>query len=81
MNRLYPSEKDVVRITLVEAQEILSAFDESLRSYTKDLIAKRKAMEIVKASVTEVTPTHVRFNNGEEVPCGMVVWSTGLAPR
>lgn len=81
MDRLYPSEKDLVRITLIEAQEILSAFDDRLRSYTTDLIAKRKSMKIVKASVTEVTATHVRFDNGTEVPCGMVVWSTGLAPR
>ena len=65
----------------MEAQEILSAFDDRLRSYTKDLIARRQSMEILKASVTEVTPTHVRFDDGEEVPCGMVVWSTGLGPR
>lgn len=81
LDRLYPNEKALVRITLVEAREILSAFDDKLRSYTKDLIAKRGSMKIVKSSVTEVTETHVRFADGSEVPCGMVVWSAGLAPR
>ena len=70
-----------MRLTLVEAQDILSAFDERLRAYTEDLIRKRQSMEIVKAQVTEVTATHVKFKDGTELPCGMVVWSTGLAPR
>ena len=30
---------------------------------------------------TEVTPTSVTLDNGTVLPCGMVVWSTGLAPR
>ena len=81
LQRLFPDEREVVRITLVEAQDILSSFDDGLRSYTEDLIRRREAMQIVKASVTEVTPTHVRFNDGSKLACGMVVWSTGLAPR
>lgn len=81
LSRLYPEEKDDVCITIIEAQEILSAFDDRLRSFTEDLIRKRSSMKIVKASVTEVTATHVKFDDGSEVPCGMVVWSTGLAPR
>ena len=70
-----------MEITLIEANEILSTFDEKLRSYTERLIRKRKEMKIVQAAVTEVTETHVKLSNGETVPCGMVVWSTGLAPR
>lgn len=42
-------------MTLVEAHEILSAFDSKLRSYTEKLINKRKAMHIVRASVTGVS--------------------------
>ena len=42
----------MVRVTLVEANEILSAFDSRLRSYTERLINKRSAMDIVKAAVT-----------------------------
>lgn len=68
-------------VTLVEAQEILSSFDHRLRSYTENIISSRRSMKIVKASVTEVTASHVTLNDGSCLPCGMVVWSTGLAPR
>ena len=42
----------MVQVTLVEANEILSAFDGKLRAYTERLINKRKGMHIVKAAVT-----------------------------
>lgn len=42
----------MVHVTLVEANEILSAFDGKLRSYTERLISNRKAVNIVKATVT-----------------------------
>ena len=29
----------------------------------------------------EVTATEVRLSNGQTIPCGLVVWSTGVAPR
>lgn len=81
LRRLFPEERDLVKVSLVEAREILSSFDERLRSYTERLIHKRGSMEIIKSSVTEVTPTHVTLNDGTVLPCGMVVWSTGVAPR
>lgn len=49
---MFPEEKDLVRVTLVEANEILSAFDYKLRSYTERLINKRKAINIIKATVS-----------------------------
>ena len=52
LERLYPKEMNVVRVTLVEANTILSAFDNRLRSYTEKIIQKRKRMRILKASVT-----------------------------
>ena len=42
----------MVQITLVEAKDILSSFDQRLRAYTERLIRKRKSMNILKASVT-----------------------------
>ncbi len=81
MRRLYPEEKDQAKVTLVEAQEILSAFDDKLRSYTVGMISSRKAMKIVKASVTKVTADGVTLDDGSELRCGMVIWSTGLTPR
>jgi NADH dehydrogenase FAD-containing subunit len=54
LKRLYPNEGHAVQITLIEANEILSAFDTKLRSYTERLIAKRKGMKIIKASVNSM---------------------------
>ena len=51
LGRLFPEEKFDVQVTLIEASQILSAFDEKLRNYTEKLIRKREAMNIVKASV------------------------------
>ena len=31
--------------------------------------------------VTEVKPDSVTLSDGTVVPCGLVVWSTGLSPR
>lgn len=52
LERLYPGEGSLVKVTLIEAQEILSSFDKKLRDYTERLIQKRKRMQIVKAFVT-----------------------------
>ena len=32
-------------------------------------------------SASEVTATSVKLQSGDVLPCGLVVWSTGLAPR
>ena len=29
----------------------------------------------------EVSPTTITLDDGSVIPCGMVVWSTGVAPR
>ena len=52
----------MVRVTLVEANEILSAFDSRLRSYTERLISKRGAMNIVKAAVTSKNTDHTNVS-------------------
>ena len=48
----------MVRVTLVEAKEILSSFDHKLRDYTKRIIKKRSNMSIHKASVTGIYIQH-----------------------
>lgn len=48
---MFPEEKIDVQVTLIEASQILSSFDEKLRNYTEKLITKRKSMRIIKASV------------------------------
>ena len=56
LRRLFPDERDMVQITLVEAKDILSSFDHRLRAYTERLIRRRKSMQILKASVTGTSP-------------------------
>ncbi|CAI8027210.1 Probable NADH dehydrogenase [Geodia barretti] len=67
LQRLFPDEKDTVRVTLVEANEILSAFDSRLRSYTERLISKRSAMNIVKAAVTSSLREKCRWRRTDKV--------------
>lgn len=79
--RLYKAKKDDVRVTLVESNQILSSFDEKLRNYATKKIQERKGFRLEQDTVTAVHSDHVHLKNGGKVPCGLVVWSTGLAPR
>ncbi|XP_022342033.2 uncharacterized protein LOC111135886 [Crassostrea virginica] len=78
--RVYHQRKDQVHVTLVESNQILSSFDESLRKYAENKMKQRERFKLVKSSVTEVTADCVRLSTGEDLPCGLVVWSTGLSP-
>ena len=79
--RLYPEQRRKVRVTLVESNQILGSFDERLRTYAEAKLAQRRNFNLVKASVKEVRPNSVLLDDGTELPCGLVVWSTGLAPH
>ena len=81
VSRLYKQEKDDVKVTLVESQKILGAFDNRLQSYAEKKFRERKNFNLVNGMVTEVTAEGVRLKDGSFLPCGLVVWSTGLAPR
>lgn len=79
--RLYKQQQEQVRVTLVESNQILSSFDDRLRAYAEKKITQRKRFTLKQSSVTEVTATTVKLQDGEVLPCGLVVWSTGLAPH
>ncbi|XP_076472969.1 putative NADH dehydrogenase [Babylonia areolata] len=79
--RLYRQQQEQVRVTLVESNQILSSFDHRLRSYAEKKITQRKRFSLKQSSVTEVTANSVKLQDGETLPCGLVVWSTGLAPH
>ncbi|XP_025093077.1 probable NADH dehydrogenase isoform X2 [Pomacea canaliculata] len=79
--RLYREQQKQVQVTLVESNQILGAFDKRLQSYAEKKMKQRKRFNIVQSAVVEVTPTSVKLKDGEVIPCGLVVWSTGLAPR
>uniref|UniRef100_A0A914ELN5 FAD/NAD(P)-binding domain-containing protein n=1 Tax=Acrobeloides nanus TaxID=290746 RepID=A0A914ELN5_9BILA len=79
--RLYKQEKDIVKVTLIESQKILGAFDSRLQSYAEKKFRERKNFNLVNGLVTEVLPNGVKLKDGSFLPCGLVVWSTGLSPR
>ncbi|XP_071181038.1 uncharacterized protein [Mytilus edulis] len=81
ISRLYKQKKHHVNVTLVESNQILASFDESLRKYAEKKIKERDRFQLVKSIVTEVKEDCVTLSNGETIPCGMVVWSGGIAPR
>ena len=41
-----------MRVTIIEAQQILSSFDDRLQRYAEKKISQRKQMQIIQDSVT-----------------------------
>lgn len=81
VSRLFAQEKKDVKVTMIEANEILPSFDRKLRSFAEKKFSKRQSYNLLKARVVEVAEDHVVIDDGTKIPCGMVLWSTGLAPR
>ena len=80
VSRFYYGLRNKVKVTLIEANKILGSFDESLREYAEIKIARRKQFKILQSVVAKVEENKVILKDGTELPCGLVVWSTGLAP-
>eukprot|EP01125_Pyxidicula_operculata_P011473 TRINITY_DN375_c0_g2_i2.p1 TRINITY_DN375_c0_g2~~TRINITY_DN375_c0_g2_i2.p1 ORF type:complete len:359 (-),score=64.00 TRINITY_DN375_c0_g2_i2:33-1109(-) len=71
-----------VKITLLEASHnILSAFDSELVKRAIKSITKAGVYIRTDTLVKEVRPSSVILGDGSEIKCGLVVWSTGIAPR
>ena len=81
VTRLYMHEKSKVSVTLIEARQILPSFDAKLREFAEKKMRQRDQFELVQSSVTEVHSDHIKLQDGTVMPCSLVVWSTGLAPR
>ncbi|OQV13886.1 putative NADH dehydrogenase [Hypsibius exemplaris] len=79
--RLYKKDAGLIQVTLVEAQHILQSFDQNLQNYAHKKMSERKNFHLLQDSVVKVTENWVELKSGQVIPCGMVVWSTGLAPR
>lgn len=81
MTRLYKQRKERVYVSLVESNQILAAFDSRLRNYARKKMMKRSGFTLKQSSVVEVKSDSVVLNDGEVLPCGLVVWAAGIAPR
>ena len=81
VSRLYSQEKDKVQVTLIEPHQILPSFDKKLRAFAEKKIQQRSRFNLIQSGVVQVEEGSVTLQNGTILPCGLVVWSTGLAPR
>ncbi|KAK6192799.1 hypothetical protein SNE40_004210 [Patella caerulea] len=79
--KLYKEQQKAVTVTLVESDRILASFDSRLRSHAENKLRARERFTLIQSSVTEVFKDSVKLKDGTILPCGLVVWSTGLAPR
>ncbi|KAJ8761489.1 hypothetical protein K2173_001623 [Erythroxylum novogranatense] len=75
----YTHVKDDIKVTLIEANDILSSFDVSLRQYATNHLTKY-GVRLMRGVVKEVHPKKIVLNDGTDVPYGLLVWSTGVGP-
>ncbi|KAI5674984.1 hypothetical protein M9H77_05934 [Catharanthus roseus] len=75
----YAHVKDYIHVTLIEANEILSSFDDRLRIYATKQLTK-SGVRLVRGVVKDVQPEKIVLSDGTEVPYGLLVWSTGVGP-
>uniref|UniRef100_A0A2N9HNR2 NADH:ubiquinone reductase (non-electrogenic) n=1 Tax=Fagus sylvatica TaxID=28930 RepID=A0A2N9HNR2_FAGSY len=75
----YAHVKDKIHVTLIEANEILSSFDDRLRQYATKQLTK-SGVHLVRGIVKDVKAQKLILNDGTEVPYGLLVWSTGVGP-
>jgi NADH:ubiquinone reductase (non-electrogenic) len=75
----FPDLHQDVRISLFEASKgLLNMFDQKLSEYTLKLFARARIRVHIGSLVKEVRPTEIALADGSVIPCGMVVWSTGI---
>ncbi|KAF8396950.1 hypothetical protein HHK36_018586 [Tetracentron sinense] len=79
VHQRYAHVKDYIHVTLIEANEILSSFDDRLRQYATKQLTK-SGVRLVRGVVKDVQPQKIVLNDGTEVPYGLLVWSTGVGP-
>ncbi|KAK6268843.1 hypothetical protein QUC31_013003 [Theobroma cacao] len=75
----YSHVKDHIKVTLIEANEILSSFDVGLRQYATNHLTKY-GVHLMRGVVKEVHPKKIVLSDGSDVPYGLLVWSTGVGP-
>ncbi|PQP96218.1 internal alternative NAD(P)H-ubiquinone oxidoreductase A1 mitochondrial [Prunus yedoensis var. nudiflora] len=75
----YSHVKNYIHVTLIEANEILSSFDDRLRHYATKQLTK-SGVRLVRGIVKDVKAQKIILNDGTEVPYGLLVWSTGVGP-
>ncbi|XP_061336805.1 external alternative NAD(P)H-ubiquinone oxidoreductase B3, mitochondrial-like [Gastrolobium bilobum] len=87
ISKLYPSLKEYVKITLLEAGDhILNMFDKRITEFAegkfqRDGIDVKLGSMVVKVSEKEISAKERGTGQVVSLPHGMVVWSTGIGAR
>lgn len=79
LHRIDPGRAQDMRVTLIEADQLLGSFDARLREYAAKKLSKA-GIHLIKAIVKEVRENEIELKDGSVVPYGLCVWSTGVGP-
>ncbi|KAJ0734698.1 putative NADH:ubiquinone reductase (non-electrogenic) [Helianthus annuus] len=79
VHQRYTHVQDYIHVTLIEANDILSSFDDRLRVYATTQLTK-SGVRLVRGTVKDVQPKKIVLSDGTDVPYGLLVWSTGVGP-
>jgi len=79
LKRMYPDRAKAMRVTIIEAKEILGTFDYSLREYAAQKMSKR-GVRLHRGIVQKVEAGKLTLQDGEEFTFGLCIWSTGVGP-
>ena len=78
----FPEVARLSRVLLLEAgPRLLTGFDEALADYTREHFGHAGIEVRTSTPVARIERERVVLADGEEVPCGMVLWAGGLAAR
>jgi len=81
LRKAYSSLVADARITILEAgSSILSTFDGVLSNYTAKLFRRQGIDVRTNSPVVQVAAELITLKNGDVVPFGLLVWSTGIGP-
>ncbi len=79
LRRAYPELAGEARLTVVDASRaLLNSFDAKLSAYTMQRFRRSRIAVRTETLVREVQAQAVVLANGEVLPAGLVVWSTGI---
>jgi NADH dehydrogenase FAD-containing subunit len=70
-----------IKVTLFDvADRVLPSFNPELSAYTSRVLEQRGINIRTGEAVTSVRSKTLSLKSGEDVPYGLMIWSTGLAP-
>lgn len=77
----YPELASYASVVLVEALDrVLSSFDQALSNYTRVHFQREGIQVRLSSKVQAIEPGRVLLQEGQSLPCGMVLWAAGNAP-